>query len=42
MLLFKQDRRGARDPFLAAVKTLLRAISDETYGDLAADYSSLR
>lgn len=42
MLLFKQDRRSPGDPGLAALKALLKTIPDETFGDLAAYYSSLR
>ena len=42
MLLFKQDRRNPGDASLAAVKALMRTIPDDTYGDLAAYYSSLR
>jgi len=42
LLLFKQDRRSPGDPALAALKALLKAIPDETLGDLAAYYSSLR
>jgi len=42
MLLFKQDRRSPGDPGLAALKALLKTIPDETLGDLAAYYSSLR
>jgi cytochrome c553 len=42
LLLFKQDRRSPGDPGLAALKALLRTIPDETLGDLAAYYSSLR
>jgi len=42
MLLFKQDRRNADDPALSAMKALMRTIADDTYGDLAAYYSSLR
>jgi cytochrome c553 len=42
LLLFKQDRRGVGDPALAALKALLKTIPDETLGDLAAYYSSLR
>ena len=42
MLLFKQDRRSPGDPTLAALKALLKTIPDETLGDLAAYYSSLR
>jgi len=42
MLLFKQDRRSPGDPALAALKALLKTVPDETFGDLAAYYSSLR
>ena len=42
MLLFKQDRRSPGDPTVTAVKALLKTIPDETLGDLAAYYSSLR
>lgn len=42
MLLFKQDRRSPGDPAVTAVKALLKTIPDETFGDLAAYYSSLR
>jgi cytochrome c553 len=42
MLLFKQDRRSPGDPAVTAVKALLKTIPDETLGDLAAYYSSLR
>ena len=42
MLLFKQDRRNPGDAMLAAVKALMRTIPDDSYGDLAAYYSSLR
>lgn len=42
MLLFKQDRRSPGDPAVTAVKALLKSIPDETLGDLAAYYSSLR
>lgn len=42
MLLFKQDRRSPGDPALAALKALMKTIPDETFGDLAAYYSSLR
>jgi cytochrome c553 len=42
MLLFQQDRRNPGDPALAALKALLKTIPDETLGDLAAYYSSLR
>jgi cytochrome c553 len=42
MLLFKQDRRSPGDAGLTALKALMKAIPDETVGDLAAYYSSLR
>ena len=42
LLLFKQDRRSPGDPALAALKALLKTIPDETLGDLAAYYSTLR
>ena len=42
MLLFKQDKRNPGDAALKAVKTLMLAIPDETFTDLAAYYSSLR
>jgi cytochrome c553 len=42
LLLFKQDRRSPGDPQLAALKALLKTIPDDTLGDLAAYYSSLR
>ena len=42
MHLFKQDRRNPGDATLATVKSLMRTISDDTYEDLAAYYSSLR
>ena len=42
MLLFKQDRRSPGDPALTALKALMKSIPDETFGDLAAYYSSLR
>jgi cytochrome c553 len=42
MLLFKQDKRNPGDAALKALKTLMLSISDETYTDLAAYYSSLR
>jgi cytochrome c553 len=42
MLLFKQDRRSPGDPALAALKALMKTIPNETFGDLAAYYSSLR
>ena len=42
MLLFKQDRRSPGDATLTALKALMKTIPDETVGDLAAYYSSLR
>ena len=42
MLLFKQDRRSPGDAGLTALKALMKSIPDETLGDLAAYYSSLR
>jgi cytochrome c553 len=42
LLLFKQDRRSPGDPALAALKALLKTIPDDTLGDLAAYYSTLR
>jgi cytochrome c553 len=42
MLLFKQDKRNPGDATLKAMKALMHTIPDDTYGDLAAYYSSLR
>jgi cytochrome c553 len=42
MLLFKLDKRNPGDAQLNAMKALMHTIADETYGDLAAYYSSLR
>ena len=42
MLLFKADKRNPGDASIAALKALMRSIPDETIGDLAAYYSSLR
>lgn len=42
MLLFKADKRTPGDPNLMAMKALMKGISDETFTDLAAHYSSLR
>src|SRR5262245_17771247 len=42
MILFKQDKRNPGDATLNAAKALMRLISDETYADLAAYYSSVR
>jgi cytochrome c553 len=40
--LFKHDQRSPGDPALRSQKTLIQAIPDDTLGDLAAYYSSLR
>lgn len=42
MLLFKQNRRNPGDEALRAMKALMATISDETFGDLAAYYSSVQ
>lgn len=42
MLLFKADRRSPGDEAIKALKALMREIPEETFGDLAAYYSSLR
>jgi len=42
MLLFKQERRSPGDAALGALKAMMKTIPDETLGDLAAYYSSLR
>ena len=42
MLLFKQDKRNPGDATLSAAKALMKIVSDETYTDLAAYYSSVR
>ena len=42
MLLFKADKRSPGDPNLKAIKTLMATISDQTFDDLAAYYSSVR
>lgn len=42
MLLFKADKRNPGDPYIGALKALMRTIPDETFADLAAYYSSLR
>jgi cytochrome c553 len=42
MLLFKAERRSPGDETLKALKALMREIPEETFGDLAAYYSSLR
>jgi cytochrome c553 len=42
LLLFKQDQRSPGNPELKAVKALIQTLPDETLGDLAAYYSTLR
>lgn len=42
MLLLKADKRNPGDASIAALKALMKTIPDETIGDLAAYYSSLR
>ncbi len=42
MLLFKADTRSPGDPNLKALKALMKTIPDETLGDLAAYFSSVR
>lgn len=42
MLLFKAERRSPGDETLKALKALMRDIPEETFGDLAAYYSTLR
>ncbi len=42
MLLFKADKRSPGDASLKAVKALMKTIPDETLGDLAAYFSSVR
>lgn len=42
MLLFKQDKRSPGDRALTEVKAIMKALPDDTLGDLAAYYSSLR
>jgi cytochrome c553 len=42
LLLFKADKRSPGDEALTKLKTILKTISDETLGDVAAYYSSLR
>jgi cytochrome c553 len=42
LLLFKTDKRSPGDPALIQLKSVLKAISDETLADLAAYYSSLK
>jgi cytochrome c553 len=42
MLLFKAEKRSPGDEQLKAVKAVMRTISDETFTDLAAYYSTLK
>jgi cytochrome c len=42
MILFKQDRRNPGDATIAAMKALMRTLSDDQIVDLAAYYSSAR
>lgn len=42
MLLFKLERRNPADATLNSLKALMKTIPDQTIGDLAAYYSSLR
>jgi cytochrome c553 len=42
LLLFKTDKRSPGDPALTQLKSVLRAIPDETLADIAAYYSSLK
>ena len=42
LLLFKADKRSPGDAELTKMKAVLKAIPDETLGDVAAYYSSLR
>jgi cytochrome c553 len=42
LLLFKADRRSPGDDAVSKMKAALKAIPDETLGDVAAYYSSLR
>jgi cytochrome c553 len=42
MLLFKADKRSPGDPNLKALKALMATISDQTFDDLAAYFSSVR
>jgi cytochrome c553 len=42
LLLFKQDQRSPGDAQIKAVKLLIQTLSEDTNGDLAAYYSSLR
>ena len=42
LLLFKADKRSPGDEPLTKMKAILKAVPDETLGDVAAYYSSLR
>lgn len=42
MMLFKSDRRSPGDENLKAIKVLMKTISNETFADLAAYYSSVK
>ena len=42
MTLFKTDKRSPGDPNLKALKALMTTLPDETLGDLAAYFSSVR
>jgi cytochrome c553 len=42
LLLFKADKRSPGDEALTKLKAILKGIPDETLGDVAAYYSSLR
>ncbi|MBI1847272.1 MAG: c-type cytochrome [Candidatus Rokubacteria bacterium] len=42
LLLFKAERRSPGDEAVTKMKALLKAVPDDTLGDLAAYYSSLR
>jgi cytochrome c553 len=42
LLLFKRDQRSPGDPQLKALKELVKTLSDEQLGDLAAYYSTLK
>ena len=42
LLLFRADRRSPGDESIKALKALIREIPEETLGDLAAYYSSVR
>jgi len=42
LLLFKADKRSPGDPALTQLKSVLRAIPDDTLADIAAYYASLK